>query len=861
MTVSERIARLLVFAVGALSVAAVARLRDPARVEAPPLSPRQQQASPSRAGGSAANSEPKSAGVAVRLIERLASAVVNAPELERVDKELAYWRRMRSPYFGASGQPAELVQQVSLVRPGSMKRKGRKREAGTWVLDPKMWNMNEGSFDQREAILAPPPATLRFRSIVIPDGAVFEAAPAIAGPGYGGVEFEVAVRDRSGARHVLGTRSVEGGRTGAFADWQIPLAEFAGQTVELELSTRAKIKGVGPAAALFGTPVVYAPSKSALPFNVLFIVVDAMRGDALAATHDDATDAAVARAEPPAFEAWLPRLPEVAPNLDQLAKAGVIFTKAYSGGTWTRPGTLAMLAGAHSSALGLSALPLVPAAPDVLALYARRPGFLPLLFRAEGAVTRAVVNNFYMVGYAGVGVDMGFEGLVDHRFQREDTANIVADSVRLLEQNRGRRFFFFVNFNSPHSPYQPPPSARAAIPRAPRGPGERMVRDYLAEIHKDDAAIGELLAKLDGLGLRDQTLVVVTADHGETLSREHETVPVGVDGGPRIGGRFHHLSSLYDETARVPLIVSWPKRLPAGRRVDDPVSSIDILPTLVELAGLDLPAHVRGSSLVPLIDGKSEPERAIVVEGRGAHAIRVGRWRLVVRDDAYQHVWVKGRRVKRKVELYDLEADPGERVQVAAQHPEVVSRLLAADQRRGAERVVGQSGSRSPKYHLRFSGGAQLHRLKGELRGRTADGGAAKLSAVAVGLPEGALSRVGEGVLLDVALTPGAFLGFDLGVEPPNADLSWSFFLDGAPWPGDAAYAGEFALSAATLATGVRGEAGRRELSGTRLPWVDASETGLFVVRDADAGELRFAETGAAKAEAMGLMKAWGYVR
>lgn len=854
MSWKERAAQLAVVALAIGSVAAIGKLADPVHADAPPLSPRPApRPPPEPVHGSAP-------GVAIRLVDRLPSAVVDAPELAEVDKELAYWRRMRSPYSAPSGEVGRAVQQVSLVRSAGKQTKQALGKT-VWIPDPKVWNMTEGTFDQREAILAPPPATLRFPSLPIPAGAVLEVAPAIAGQGMGGVDFEVAVRVPGGERVVLGKRFVAGGHTGSFADWHLSLEEYAGKSLELELTTRARVKGVEPAAAYWGTPNVLGASASELPFNVLFIVVDSLRGDALSSAHDDETDAKMAAAKPPPLEAWLPRLPEVAPRIDALAKQGVHFVRAYSGGTWTRPGTLAMLAGTLSSDLGLSALPLVPAPADVRALYAKRPPFLPLLLRPRGALCRAIVNNFYMVGYSGVGVDMGFEGLIDHRYNRDDTAEIVRDTMRLLEQHRARRFFFFVNLNSPHSPYQPPPAAKAAIPRPPRGPEDRMLRSYLAEIHKDDAAVGELLAKLDELGLSEDTLVLLTADHGETLSREHEAIPDGVDGGPRIGGRFHHLSSLYDETAHVPLILRLPKKLPAGLRVKDPVSSIDIVPTLLELAGIDAPSSLRGSSLLHMVRGKPDPERPIVVEGRGAHSIRVGRWRLVIRDPAYRHVRVKGRRKSRPLELYDLESDPGERVEVTKQHPEVVARLLEADRKRSAQSAAA-STTKPPKYHLYFAGGSGLHRLKGRIRALGADGGPATVVALGNELAEGALRSEAGRVELDLSLVPEGVLAFELAVDPPNAELEWELRLDDAPWPAEKIFAGSFGLEAKMLATGVRGESARRSVAGATLPFIDAAaDVGLYVIRDTGPRELELAQGDAAKAEAMGLMKAWGYVR
>jgi len=112
--------------------------------------------------------------------------------------------------------------------------------------------------------------------------------------------------------------------------------------------------------AFWGTPVVLGPGASSVPFNILFVVIDALRGDAIAATHSPALDERMTRAPVPPLDAWLPRVPEVAPNMDAVAARGVVLENAWSAGTWSRPGTIAMLAGLRSGTVGLNCLDLIP---------------------------------------------------------------------------------------------------------------------------------------------------------------------------------------------------------------------------------------------------------------------------------------------------------------------------------------------------------------------------------------------------------------------------------------------------------------------------------------------------------------------
>jgi arylsulfatase A-like enzyme len=777
-------------------------------------------------------------------------AVYDAPNFAQTDT-LSYWRRMRSPWISSKS-----VQQVSVTRIRGHKNKGRQLSKGggvRWQPDPKVWNMDEGSFDQRESIVLPPPGRVRFPRLEIPPGAVLRTAPAILG--RDGVRFSVSIR-AAGEQKVIGTRTLQAGEHHGFGDWNIDLGEFAGKTVELELATEAVIPGISP-FALWGAPRILAPGASDLPFNVVFIVVDAMRGDALSITHDRELDEKMTQAKAPPLDAWLPSLPEVAPNLDKLATEGALFATAFSAATWTRPGTIAMLTGAPSTSHGMPTLSLVPSLEQVRGFYTRRPPLLPLLLREHGATSHAIVNNFYIVGYAGVGVDMGFETLFDHRYEVEDTERIAADAKEYLERHRRERFFLFLNFDSPHVPYRPTQQIFAEIPGPPRGPVERLTRAYLAEIRKDDRAIGEVLAKLDELGLGEDTLVIVTADHGETLSVEHSAVPDGVDKGPAISGRFHHLSSLWDETARVPIILRYPKRIRPRSRISVPVSTIDIVPTVFDLAGFDLPKRIEGVSLLPFVSGEKGKERVILTEGRGAHALRVGDWRLVVRDKSYRRLKFAGKRglVERQYELYDLKNDPGERVDVAARHPDIVKRLAALDPTKKPRSQASVGGKRV--VHLRFSPGGSPHRLAGSL----SSSDAVNFEIELVNLPGEHVKRGAKEISFSTRVGADQIVGFDVSVEPFGADLSWKLELDGVPFPTNQLHAGPYAIPAGHLAHGIVGAVGRDLIAGEGAPDLDAArDRGWFVFSDKGAREITF-DSDQAKREAMDLMRAWGYVR
>jgi arylsulfatase A-like enzyme len=795
-------------------------------------------------------------------VDRLGDAIYDAPELNRVDTQLAgYWRKMRSPYVGPAGSLGRAVKLIALVR--KQGTPGKQVGAGKgWNPDPRTWNMAEGSFDQREAVLAPPPCTIRAK-LTVPTGAVFETAPVVLATGGGSVLFELAVRRANGTRVVVKSVVVEPGggidpaARRSWSDLRVDLGAFAGQQVELELVTRTMQAGA-TAAAFWGTPVVLSPGASPAPFNVLFVVIDSMRGDAVASTHSPELDLQMAKAAVPPLDAWLPSIPEVAPHTDALAKRGVVLEQAWSAANWTRPGTIAMLAGTRSQTLGLGSLELLPPVGEVRAFYAAKPAFLPLVLRPYGVLSRAFVNNFYLVGYAGAGVDMGFEGVVDHRYQVSDTEKITRDTVLWLEAHKDQRFALFVNYNSPHGPYEPPRAALDAIPRPPRGPRDPLVRAFLGEIHKDDAAVGELVAALERLGLRDDTLVLVTGDHGETLSAEHDGVALKVDKEPP-PGRFQHLRTIWDETLRIPVVMSWPKGLPENRRVSLPVDTTVILPTLLELAGIAPWPSITGYSILPSIRGEHQPERPVIMEGRGTRAIRSGAWRLIMRDPIARAVRTpKGVR-NMDQELYQVDRDPGERQEVSHEHPDVVAdlrRQLEQATRRLDPRGSDASRLQPATVRLRFAGAGQVHQVSGILTTT------ARLGLKAIGLREQAVRQVPGGYTFEFATEPGRVVGVDLKVDPAQADLTWQLELDHHPWPAEAVFAGSFGLLAPELVQGLVGESARLQAAAELEPLLSArEELGVFVTRTSAARELDLGVSSAASQETMRLMQAWGYAR
>ena len=357
--------------------------------------------------------------------------------------------------------------------------------------------------------------------------------------------------------------------------------------------------------------------------------------------------------------------------------------------------------------------------------------------------------------------------MTDHRYRARDTAEIRKDALAWLDgPGKDTRFFLFVNFNSPHEPYDPPREFTSRIPPPPAGPREEQLRNYMAEGAKDDQAIGALLDKLDELGLTDSTIVVVTADHGETLSSAH-----GGFGMQHMPIRFHHAVGNYEETTRVPIVMALPGQLDGGRAVTERVRSIDIAPTILELEGLEADPRMSGRSMMPLVRGQKEEPRAVVTEGRASRALLWGRWHLITHDIA-----------DFDEQLFDLDVDPGERRNVAHAHPDVVAemraRLAAAVANQQAADAAPAASARAaplPVLHLRFAGAGAVHRISGAMTVGDGKHGAS-VTIEPVGVAREAIRVDGPRVDFALQTAPDALVGLDVRVDPAGAPVAWKLF-------------------------------------------------------------------------------------
>jgi arylsulfatase A-like enzyme len=351
---------------------------------------------------------------------------------------------------------------------------------------------------------------------------------------------------------------------------------------------------------------------------------------------------------------------DTTPRLRSLADEGVRVETAYSPTASTGPSHATLFTGHHPISHGVVKNGLV--LPDALPTLAER-------FAEHGYQTAGVASSFVLDPRFGFGrgfayydadfqdasiTEMDWEGHhVAHFDRRASEATDTALAWLTRERDPGRPFLLFVHYFDPHSPYAPPGAhgLRFAEPGTRSGSREHRMQLYDAEVAYTDEEIGRLLDGLTEAGLAEDTLVVVSADHGEGLG-DH--------------GVLLHAICLYEEAVRVPLVLRWPGELPAGRTLEVPVGEVDLAPTLLELAGIpaesgafqgvSLADALRGSPSGPidrpvfLLRRHYKNARADGVRVRGVqHAVVHDGWKLILDEGLGT------------AELYDLERDPEEK--------------------------------------------------------------------------------------------------------------------------------------------------------------------------------------------------------
>lgn len=340
---------------------------------------------------------------------------------------------------------------------------------------------------------------------------------------------------------------------------------------------------------------------------------------------------------------------DTSPELDAFAKGAVVFDLAYSTSSWTLPAHASLFTGRFPTSHGArfdadgplllsQAIPDDPVARAVRAnpLAASDPTLAELL-RDAGYRTGAVVAGPWMMRV--FGLDRGFDHYDDENIGSRagrDGSEVSQRAIEFLDASTDAPFFLFLNYFDPHMPYTPPDEFRDLF--VSEGEKADAVALYDAEIRYMDQQLGRVLDHLKATGKADDTLIVVTADHGELLG-EH--------------GRYRHGHTLFEEDIRVPLILKFPRGELLPTRSNAPVQLTDVMPIVLGRLGLPGPEGLGRHTTRPQIFAEVYPLKAASNAGHW-RVLRVGPFKLHLNSDRH-HL------------LYNLDEDPREEHNLAAE--------------------------------------------------------------------------------------------------------------------------------------------------------------------------------------------------
>lgn len=440
-----------------------------------------------------------------------------------------------------------------------------------------------------------------------------------------------------------------------------------------------------PAPAGFSAPLIGAPmltyrtSVATQPNNVILISLDTLRGDHVGAHRSGRA---------------------VTPNLDAFGAQGALFEQAMTTYPSTTASHMSMMTGLYPIAHntdhpGVSVADDIPMMAEILA--------------GRGFATAAVTENAMLA--ASSGFSRGFDfyrevrdlGMTVAQGQIEKTFQ---SGIDWLEKHQGERFFLFLHTYQVHGPYAPPPEYDvfpADFQGAAKGSLARRAisqsNAYAGEVLYTDAIVGELLENLKNLGLEENTLVIITSDHGEEFG-DH--------------GHIGHSQTPFESVMRIPLLIRAPGRIDPGTTIHSVVSLVDVLPTVLAImdsaAGGEAPGAAthsathsppsppfHGVSLLGLMQGNSRPRReAVFAESR-----RSGHKSIVARTNT--HRFITPQNVNESQQIFDLRVDETEQKNLKSPALQAKGRLLAQRYRSflgataGLEQAVRKTQSIDPE--------------------------------------------------------------------------------------------------------------------------------------------------------------------
>ena len=371
------------------------------------------------------------------------------------------------------------------------------------------------------------------------------------------------------------------------------------------------------------------------------------------------------------------------PNIDRLAAEGMKFTHAYSGSAVCAPSRCVLMTGQHTGHVlrranqskdGLLSLPAGQATvarllhdagyatggfgkwglgnPNTTGV-AEKQGF-DVFF---GYYDQKHAHDYYTDYLVRNSTNVPYQQSGKHTWEDYSHTRIANETLKFIEENKDRPFFCYAAWTPPHDEWVIPDSAPFS-----EKPWSEEMRNYAAMVALVDKDVGRLMQKLKDLGIDDNTLVIFSSDNG---ANDECIEPLKSTGGLRGFKRM-----LYEGGIRAPFIARMPGKIAPGTTSDVLTTSVDFMPTAADLAGVPHPARLDGISILPTLLGQKQAKQHDslyfeIYEPYFQQSVRMGDW--------------KGYRLgtKAPLELYDLKADPAEKQDIAAAHPEIVKKIEA----------------------------------------------------------------------------------------------------------------------------------------------------------------------------------------
>jgi choline-sulfatase len=511
---------------------------------------------------------------------------------------------------------------------------------------------------QRRALAVRTPTMLTWY-LEVPPGGKLGFGVGVSGDKAKGGKARVVITPEGGQAKELFNAAL----TAEWRDQVLGLDDYAGKVVRIDMRAEGE---VGAGRVAWSTPALLLPSKALekptkTAKNVVVLLIDTMRAKSL--------------------KPFNPQTRVKTPVLDQIAAQGAVFEACQAPENWTKPSTASLLTGLHPVTHGAKTDgAMVPKGATLLGEALKESGFATASFIANGYVS----DKF--------GFNQGWDYYTNYIREKKstDAENVFKEAGDWIEQHKDERFFAYVHTIDPHVPYDPPESFLGMYMKsayagqvAPRKTPDQLaeakhtppkinfnaadkqyLRDlYDGEVSYHDHYLGLFIERLKKLGAYDDTLFVITADHGEEFD-EH--------------GSWGHGHSVYQELLWIPYIVRLPGVIPAGKRIPQAVSTLSIFPTVLEAAGLPAQSQLEDKSHLSWLRGAPAPAVPVAFSDflDDRRVIRAGRWKLILRGT--------------NETMFDLGSDPDEqreldrsKVPVAARYTTLMlGQFLGARDRR-----------------------------------------------------------------------------------------------------------------------------------------------------------------------------------